>query len=487
MNGGPFQLSGRPGHRTAVLAAVLAAAALGGAAAATAMVREERFVFLATGLWALALMLVPFARAGGPDLFSIWSFVLLTVGIGVTVRGACLTFGYPDAGRLDELYLRGREARYFFQPALALLTGLGMLVLGHEWRPRRLPPVPLPAVSPDRLRILCVALLALSAGAAWLFVTRTGGWHGGDWSGKRTPIPGLDLAGTGYQSHGGLRFAASLAGFGQVLALAAWFGAPAGRRAGWGWLAAASLAVAAVVPFHASLRTPLALLLVLPAAMAYYSGKRFPGVALAAAAAAVLLAIQVTTALRPVADDREAGLGAPSPAAVFDAAVLNRNQIELPKTAHLYHAVPRELPLAWGGTVWRWVLAPVPRSLWPDKPVIPPGPIVGHTLYDQPVAGVPPSLVGELFWNFHWPGVILGAFLVGLGLRAVQTVFQPGRGGDPMRAALFVAGPMTMGFEMVGGSLGSGLFRGGLHTAVMLALLWLARDRRGGGFTDAAS
>lgn len=475
MSGYLSQISGQPGRPVGVFA--VAAAALAASLATAAMLRDERFVFLATGLWALALMLVPYARAERPGLFSVWSFVGLTVGIGVTARGVCLTLGYPEAGRLDELYFRGREAAFFFEPALALLTGLGMLVLGHEWRVRRPDPVDLAPVCPDRLRLVCVAVLVVSAAATWLYVSRTGGWQGGDWSGKRTPIPGLEVAGTGYQSHGGLRFAASLAGFGHVLAVAGWFAAPAGRRIGWAVLAAALLLVAVSVPFHASLRTPLVLLLVLPAAMVHLAGRRIRPAALAATVVVALLAIQVMTVLRNSGNDRDAAIDPPTPAALFDAAVLNRNQIELPKTAHLYHAVPRELPLAWGATVARWVLAPIPRSLWPDKPVIQPGPIVGQTLYDQPIAGVPPSLVGELFWNFHWPGVIIGAFLIGLALRMMQAVFQPIRGGDPMRAALFVAGPMTMGFEMVGGSIGSGLFRGCLQTAVMLGLLWLARNR----------
>lgn len=468
-------LTGQPGRAAAGFAV---AAALGGALATAAMVREERYVFLATGLWALALMLVPYARADRPGLFSVWSFVFLTVGVGVTARGACLTLGHPDAGRLDELYFRGREAAFFVEPALALLMGLGMLMLGHEWRCRQPAPVTVGPIGLDRLRLVCVALLGVSTVATWLYLSRTGGWQGGDWSGKRTPIPGLEVAGTGYQSHGGLRFAASLAGFGHVLAMAGWFAAPAGKRIGWAVLAAVLLLVAAVVPFHASLRTPLVLLLAMPVAMAYLAGKRFRPAWLVATVVVALTINQAVTAFRSAGDDRDASVGPPTPVALFDAAVLNRNQIELPKTAHLYEAVGRELPLAWGATVARWALAPIPRSLWPDKPVIQPGPIVGQTLYDQPVAGVPPSLVGELFWNYHWPGVIVGSFLIGLGLRAVQTAFQPVRGGDPMRAALFVAGPMTMGFEMIGGSIGSGLFRGFLQTATMLGLLWLARERR---------
>ena len=466
----PGPLPGRAASRA------MAGCGLAAIIASVATVADARFVFLATGLWALVIVLLPVAMARDYDLFSIWSFVMLTVVLGVTVRGACLSFGYPDAGRLDQLYFLGREPAFFFRGAGILLAGLVFLTLGYIARSPVAVPRPL-SIGTAWLAWCCGILLAVSSAATLLYVQRTGGWESGDWSGKRTVIPDLDLAGTGYQSHGGLRFLASLAVFGHVLALAAALGRRPGERLWWA-LAALLLLVASVVPFHASLRTTVALQLCLPAAMIYYSGRRHAIGSLAAAGVTLLLAIYLMTALRPVSDDREADLGLPTVAKLFDAAVLNRNQIELPKTAHIVAAVPGELPLEYGRTIGRWLLAPIPRSLWPDKPVITPGPIVGHTLYDQRVAGVPPSLVAEWYWNFHWPGVIMGSFGLGWLLRRVQGRFQAIRGGDPMRAALFVAGPMTLGFEAVGGSIGSGLFRAALHTLVMLALLYWARERR---------
>jgi hypothetical protein len=428
---------------------------------------DSHHIFLATGLWALVLMLIPVAlaaKAGGRyDWFSIWSFVALTVVLGVTIRGACLTFGYPDRDRLDELYFLGQEPAFFVKPAFLLLAGLSMLTLGYlapisaacpagEWR-----------TDPRRLRAVCLALLAISILATLLYINRTGGWESGDWTAKRTPIPDSDLAGTRYQSHGGLRFLASLAIFGHVLAMA-------GRLR---VLAVVLLVVACVVPFYASLRTTVALQLCLPVAMLYYAGRRpifFPAIVISSLLA---LTVYVMTVLRP-ADGK---LAAPTLTRVFDAAVLNRNQIDLPKTAHISHAVPGELPFTWGSTITRWALAPIPRSLWPDKPVIPPGPAIGRAIYDQPVAGVPPSLVAEWYWNAHWPGVLIGSFSLGMLFRWLQLRFQAIRGGDPMRAALFVAGPMMIGFEAVGSSIGSGLFRAALSTLVMTFLLFLVKER----------
>ena len=97
-------------------------------------------MFLATGLWALAIVLLPLAMDRDYDLFSMWTFVLLTVLIGVTLRGACLSFGYPDADRLDQLYLLGREPAYFFGPAVwivivALANTFDSIITGRgQWK-----------------------------------------------------------------------------------------------------------------------------------------------------------------------------------------------------------------------------------------------------------------------------------------------------------------------------------------------------------------
>ncbi|MCB1063962.1 MAG: hypothetical protein KDN20_13700 [Verrucomicrobiae bacterium] len=466
-------------NRTA--AWLMAFCGLAAAIASTATIlADERFVFLATGLWALAIVLLPLAMDRDYDLFSMWTFVLLTVLIGVTLRGACLSFGYPDADRLDQLYLLGREPAYFFGPAVWLLVGLLMLTLGFVAIGFRARPLISPSAEPHagRLVALGLVLLVVSAVATALYIQRTGGSALGDWSAKRTVIPDLDLEGAGYQSHGGLRFVASLAIFGHLLVLGqALSPSTSGKNRTLLWiLAIALLLVACVVPFYASLRTTVAMNFAFSAAIVFYTGRRLRITVLLAMGIAVLLAVYLMTALRPT--DHEVELATPTVGRVFQAAVINRNQIELPKTAHILHAIPDELPLQYGKTIARWALAPIPRSLWPDKPVIPPGPKIGNTVYHQRVAGVPPSLVAELFWNFHLPGVLIGAFGLGMLLRFLESRFRSPVGPGFLGAAVYIVGPMTMGFELVGGSIGSALFRAVLQTVVMAGLLILIRPNR---------
>ncbi len=472
----------RPWLPNRLAALVLALAALGAVMASAVTLVQPRAIFLATGLWALAIVLLPVARDRDYPVFSMWSFALLTVVLGVTLRGACLTFGFPGPDRLETLFFLGREPVFFFPAAGWLLLGLAMLTLGWlSVSPPDRNPAPI-RYDAGRLVALALVLLAVATAATVLYVQRTGGLASGDLSAKRTVIPDLELAGSGYQSHGGLRFLASLAIFGHLLVIAPLLapGTSARNRVLLGLLAGALLVVACVVPFYASLRTTVALNLVLSAAMIHLHARpRVRNAVLSLAVVVALVGVWVMTALRPSNPNADPdALAAPTLTRVFEAAVINRNQLELPKTAHLIDAVPGELSFQYGRTIARWLLAPIPRSLWPDKPVIPPGPEVGRAVYGQRVAGVPPALVGELYWNFHLPGVVLGAFGFGWLLHGLQGRFFDRRTrSDLLRGAIYVAGPMTLGFEAIGSSLGSGLFRAALQTAVMAGLVLLVRLR----------
>lgn len=77
--------------------------------------------------------------------------------------------------------------------------------------------------------------------------------------------------------------------------------------------------------------------------------------------------------------------------------------------------VPTETPYLYGRSLTSPLLAPIPRSAWPDKPLIRYGPeFASNVLLDtRENTGVPPSYPVELYWNFGWPGLILGSFFIG--------------------------------------------------------------------------
>jgi hypothetical protein len=58
----------------------------------------------------------------------------------------------------------------------------------------------------------------------------------------------------------------------------------------------------------------------------------------------------------------------------------------------------------------------IPRLIWPTKPDVQTGRVINKefNLSDQEDTYISPSHLGELYWNFGWPGVVLGMPLIGL-------------------------------------------------------------------------
>lgn len=78
----------------------------------------------------------------------------------------------------------------------------------------------------------------------------------------------------------------------------------------------------------------------------------------------------------------------------------------------------RSYPLGYGSTYLKFIYQFIPRSIWHAKPQN--VTIVMSQLFRpaQFAKGVTysPALLGEMYYNFSMPGVVLGSFLVGIGL-----------------------------------------------------------------------
>jgi hypothetical protein len=76
----------------------------------------------------------------------------------------------------------------------------------------------------------------------------------------------------------------------------------------------------------------------------------------------------------------------------------------------------REVEFQRGYTLLPIAEAFIPRFLWTEKPDIPTGQIVNKVFHvsDQEETYISPSHLGELYWNFGWPGVIAGMTAIGV-------------------------------------------------------------------------
>lgn len=147
---------------------------------------------------------------------------------------------------------------------------------------------------------------------------------------------------------------------------------------------------------------------------------------LLAIAIAGLILVSSMLALRRGASDVEELRSSLAVEAMLEFTVGGRHFLDLTKTAHVLDAVPERLDYQHGGTFLTWIVAPIPRTLWPQKPAIGAGKQVGQAVFDAPrYTGVPPGLIGELHLNFGPPAIFIGLLAFGMLLRSLYETFRP--------------------------------------------------------------
>lgn len=88
-----------------------------------------------------------------------------------------------------------------------------------------------------------------------------------------------------------------------------------------------------------------------------------------------------------------------------------------------------KVPYLYGKSINLFFGSWIPRVFWPEKPDISYGQEFNRAFHlsNSRYTFVPMTMLGELYWNFAMPGVILGMFLMGMILRGVATSVSNGR------------------------------------------------------------
>jgi oligosaccharide repeat unit polymerase len=83
----------------------------------------------------------------------------------------------------------------------------------------------------------------------------------------------------------------------------------------------------------------------------------------------------------------------------------------------LQTTVPETSDHKWGHTYLVQIVNPIPRFLWPGKPTGDAGlelaGLQGQVVDGQATLTISPGLIGEMYWNFGVPGIIVVSFLLG--------------------------------------------------------------------------
>jgi hypothetical protein len=438
-------------------------------------------IHLAVGAACLSICLWPYLGERKIDVFCPWTFIFLNVFIGVILRSFYLTFDLPDADTADKLWKRGHNPEFFIGASILVLVGVWCMAFGYislRGRVRR------PQVT-ERWMVFNVGLvsaiaLAVACFATAAFVVMTGGLESEFISAKRTTITDVDMsADLEYRGFGELREFAKVAIVMHLVLLAYGKRLSSTNPAVIRFFQWTFLFIACVYPFYSDSRTGVGLFLLFSLAGHAYLAGRIQWGRLIVIGVCVVSFVHGMTLLRlETTRSTERRGSEDSVLGPVHSLVANRNYLEVGKTAHIMDAIPRTLAWQNGATIGVWILAPIPRGIWPSKPAMCIGPAIGYSIYGNRVAGIPPGIIAELYWNFGLLGVPIGCFLFGLILRWMYERLAPWDSSSSSRIVLYVMGPMTLGFNVVGTQIGHGFVPMAVDMVLAYAILALVLQHK---------
>ncbi|HUI59826.1 MAG TPA: hypothetical protein VLX90_06370 [Steroidobacteraceae bacterium] len=110
-----------------------------------------------------------------------------------------------------------------------------------------------------------------------------------------------------------------------------------------------------------------------------------------------------------------------------------------------------DTPFRQGDTLVGLLVAFIPRLIWPDKPDVAVGQLFNKEFIrtGDPDTYISPSHLGELYWNFGWPGILFGMTFIGalLGFVAAKCNMAEGRSVTRLLVLLATVKYACLGFE----------------------------------------
>ncbi|RLG37771.1 MAG: hypothetical protein DRN91_04545 [Candidatus Alkanophagales archaeon] len=359
-------------------------------------------------LGCLLILLLPALLSKRYDVFQPLSFAILSVAIGVTGRTIYIL---SDPNGAEHLLL-SKDPEFLLPAILATLVGLLFFVIGYVQKLPKLPVQRLKITRSDewdvrRLWFVVLLFTGISLIATMLFLQRTGFSFQDIANISRKRFVVLKGSEIGYTALGYLRWAASLSQVAFMLMMA--YFVSSGKR----WLSAMGLVtiamfvIAAVFPFLTSARGPLIWLVLSSMIMWHYLRRPLSTniVIIAAIMAVVVLSVMLNLRCRGFLDIGEVF----SLKGVVETLFGSRDFLDITTTAHIIAAIQDgRLDYAYGRTYFTWLYAPIPRTMWPEKPVVSIGWEIKRCVFGlYGLGGIPPGSIGEAYWNFGYAGVVV--------------------------------------------------------------------------------
>ncbi len=176
--------------------------------------------------------------------------------------------------------------------------------------------------------------------------------------------------------------------------------------------------LSALIPIITSARLELAYAVVLIMMILHYGSKMIKlksviilGVFVLVAVAALGLVRYSQTSGKSIDFGLEAGL---------DRTLGSAYLLDVAKTSVVVDSIPSKVDYLKGKSFGLILFAPIPRSIWPEKPVVRISRFVGDELYNRAdSSGVPPGFIAEAYMNFGFLGMVVLLFGLGAALAVI--------------------------------------------------------------------
>ena len=163
----------------------------------------------------------------------------------------------------------------------------------------------------------------------------------------------------------------------------------------------------------------------------------------------------------------------------IEKSIAGRDLMDISKTCHIINAVPTIIDYRMGETLYGWLAAPIPRSVWPDKPMwAERGTYINMYVYGDKagISGIPPGLIAELYWNFDVVGVIVGMLLIGVLFRSIFVTFDA-LPRSPVTVLIYTVVATRLVLFSLGNDLGTGIVKTALDLLPLMVLAYIVRAK----------
>jgi oligosaccharide repeat unit polymerase len=380
---------------------------------------------------ALMILILPLLVRRRYDLFEPLSFVILTTLIGVVLRTYYIVLVENENTR--SFLMLGQPPEFLSKALLVISIALLFLVIGYS---TNITPISLARFNiirnngwdSRRLFVILFFFAIITFISLFLYVQKLGivGTLAMKFSAKRSLI--LEGGNYQYASLGYYRWGASLLSYVFYFSLILLIRSRRKLFSLTGIVVLLIGILSIIFPVLTSSRAGV-LFHIINAILIWHYLKRPISFRILMSTVSIAVAIFILlTALR-IMGHRNRVLGIDDffePEKMIESVIGNRNLFCVAKTAHILEAVPDKLEYQYGKTFLTWVFAPIPRTLWKEKPVVRIGNELGEAIFQRrdKSTGVPPGFIGELYMNFGFMGILIGMYFLGLLLKLLYSSFN---------------------------------------------------------------